>query len=200
MITNEPGAAYRAFAPRIGGDARSATFCVPPPPPAGGLLMGWLVSMARRGCDSQQHTSSTRRDCRRYRLRVGALVSLLQRVLLYSYLASAAASPLNETVSAELLAGGELLGSPMGAGSARQLQDAGSARQLQDAGSVSHVGFMSAGEYHSCGVSADGTGYCWGYNDDGQSTVPSGVAWAAIRGHLPLVRRERGRHGLLLGE
>ena len=44
------------------------------------------------------------------------------------------------------------------------------------------VGFhsMSAGGHHSCGVSTGGAGYCWGRDDDGQSSVPSGVTWAAI--------------------
>ena len=91
-------------------------------------IEGWLVSVARRGCDAQQHASSARRDGRRYRLRVGALVSLIRSVLLYSYVASAAASPLNETGSTELLAEFELSGSlaRLGAGSApRQPVDTG---------------------------------------------------------------------------
>eukprot|EP00281_Chroomonas_sp_CCMP1168_P016563 CAMPEP_0206219568 /NCGR_PEP_ID=MMETSP0047_2-20121206/4384_1 /ASSEMBLY_ACC=CAM_ASM_000192 /TAXON_ID=195065 /ORGANISM="Chroomonas mesostigmatica_cf, Strain CCMP1168" /LENGTH=148 /DNA_ID=CAMNT_0053642111 /DNA_START=112 /DNA_END=558 /DNA_ORIENTATION=- len=32
---------------------------------------------------------------------------------------------------------------------------------------------MSAGFVHSCGVSANGTGYCWGKNDNGQVEVPA---------------------------
>ena len=45
------------------------------------------------------------------------------------------------------------------------------------------VGFhnKSAGGHHSCGVSTGGAGYCWGRDDDGQSSnVPSGVTWASI--------------------
>ena len=44
------------------------------------------------------------------------------------------------------------------------------------------VGFhsMSAGGRHSCGVSTGGAGYCWGRDSHGQSSVPSGVTWAAI--------------------
>ncbi|HEY1139766.1 MAG TPA: PxKF domain-containing protein [Lysobacter sp.] len=32
---------------------------------------------------------------------------------------------------------------------------------------------LSAGLMHSCGVAADGTGQCWGYNGDGQAMVPA---------------------------
>ena len=125
-------AALHKFTPRsLRGVAAAPLGSLPATPPvstSGGLLMGWLVPLARRDCNSQQHTSSTRRGCCRcsLRWRVGALVSLVQRVLLYSYVASAATSPLNENVSAELLAEFELPGSlaRLGPGSApRQLQD-----------------------------------------------------------------------------
>ena len=82
-------------------------------------------------------------------------------------------APLNETAPTEPLAVGELFGYPMGAGSARR---------LQDAGSVSPERFISAGGRHSCGVGTDGAGYCWEHvaGSSGQSSVPSGVTWAAI--------------------
>ena len=36
---------------------------------------------------------------------------------------------------------------------------------------------ISAGGHHSCGVTTTGQGLCWGYNAQGQTTVPSGHTW-----------------------
>jgi hypothetical protein len=33
---------------------------------------------------------------------------------------------------------------------------------------------VSAGELHTCGIKSDNSVACWGYNDYGQSTPPSG--------------------------
>ena len=33
---------------------------------------------------------------------------------------------------------------------------------------------VSAGDLHSCGVTSSGSVQCWGYNDGGQSTPPTG--------------------------
>ena len=36
---------------------------------------------------------------------------------------------------------------------------------------------ISAGGMHSCGVTTTGQGLCWGYNVNGQTTVPLGHTW-----------------------
>ena len=89
------------------------------------------------------------------------LLSIVQGVMIYSLFGSAASLPQNEMRQLE-----ESVGT--GAGSSRH------------SGSLSRSWFISAGSLHSCGVSANGTGYCWGYNTYGQTNVPSGVVWAAI--------------------
>ena len=146
----------------------------PPVARCTGHLMGRSAPLARRGRESRQRASSTR--CGRHqwygvRGRSRTASSLVQRALLSSCVVWAAASPLSGTVPTAPLAVGEPFGSPMGAGSARR---------LQEAGSVSQARFISAGGQHSCGVSTGGAGYCWGSTTDGRSSVPSGVTWAAI--------------------
>jgi hypothetical protein len=34
---------------------------------------------------------------------------------------------------------------------------------------------VEAGEYHSCAIRTDGTPTCWGWGDDGQTTIPAGT-------------------------
>ena len=129
--------------------------------------MGQLAALARRGRESRQRASSTRFDRHQWygvRGRSRTAAPLVQRALLYSYVVWAAASPLNGTAPTEPLAVGERFGSPMGAGSARR---------LADAGSVSQVRFISAGSFHSCGVSMGGEGYCWNFCDT-NADCPSG--------------------------
>jgi len=37
---------------------------------------------------------------------------------------------------------------------------------------------ISAGVFHTCGVTTAGEGHCWGRNENGMATVPSGYTWA----------------------
>ena len=39
---------------------------------------------------------------------------------------------------------------------------------------------VAAGWVHTCGLQADGTLACWGYNDDGRTTVPSNPNWVQV--------------------
>ena len=47
---------------------------------------------------------------------------------------------------------------------------AGATAEAAAPGAYKHV---SAGDYHTCGLRADDTGYCWGSNSDGQLAVPA---------------------------
>ena len=68
---------------------------------------------------------------------------------------------------------------------ARALAGATPAQEPEPAAAPSE-GFtsVSAGVTHSCGVRADGTVTCWGYNDDGQADAPSGGFIAVSAGAL----------------
>ena len=39
---------------------------------------------------------------------------------------------------------------------------------------------ISIGEYHSCGIKINGDLFCWGMNDYGQATPPSGHKWSEV--------------------
>ena len=39
---------------------------------------------------------------------------------------------------------------------------------------------ISSGSYHTCGLRADGSAVCWGWNVSGQATPPAGATFAAI--------------------
>ena len=39
---------------------------------------------------------------------------------------------------------------------------------------------LTAGEFHTCGITSDGTAHCWGHNRNGQSDVPDGVTFTTL--------------------
>jgi alpha-tubulin suppressor-like RCC1 family protein len=52
--------------------------------------------------------------------------------------------------------------------------------QTNDAGVSGILSQVSAGWYHTCGLTQDGSAVCWGRDDDDQSTPPSGVSFQQI--------------------
>ncbi|WP_419927304.1 hypothetical protein [Candidatus Poriferisocius sp.] len=42
---------------------------------------------------------------------------------------------------------------------------------------------MTAGQWHSCGIRADSTAVCWGWNGEGQADVPAGRFTAISAGY-----------------
>ncbi len=54
---------------------------------------------------------------------------------------------------------------------------------LSAVAAVSPSPTLSAGHFHNCALRTDGTAYCWGYNEFGQATSPSGTFIAVSAGH-----------------
>ena len=68
---------------------------------------------------------------------------------------------------------------PLGA-----LADDGTPAPISQTEGGSRVVAVSAGEYHSCGLQADGAVSCWGRNAEGQSAAPTGPFVAVSAGYL----------------
>ena len=68
---------------------------------------------------------------------------------------------------------------PLGA-----LADDGTPAPISQTEGGSRVVAVSAGEYHSCGLQADGAVSCWGRNAEGQSAAPTGPFVAVSAGDL----------------